>query len=258
MSAHTANIDIEAFKRMWAQGVGVREMSERLLVSTVTVRAYRHSLGLPDRDTDPMPHSKETIERVRVLWMDGKSGTEIARTLGGTWTRNKVMGIVLRNKMSRPERGPSSFKQPKVKKPRVSRPKPEKLIMDRAIKPPKTTTPKAAEGLVTGVAFPPLSPEEADKKRAAFAAEGKRTIKGMDAVANDNAVLLMERKFGQCAWPVGTPDRPRNQLVCGQPVFDGVEKCSYCLTHAKRAFARDVSQPKPKDNLARAVRSWAA
>ena len=80
----------------------------------------------------------------------------------------------------------------------------------------------------------------------------------MDAVANDNSVPLMERKFGQCAWPVGTPDRPRDQLVCGASTYEGVENCPYCVTHAKRAFARDVTQPKPKDNLDRAAQRWAA
>lgn len=243
----TANFDHDAFERMWTQGVSVTAMSERLMVSRTTVLKYRRLVGLPDRDTDPMAHSQETIERIRRLWMDGKSGTEIARTFGGRWTRNKVMGLVIRNNMTRPDRAAASFKKPSVKKPKTVRP--------RAANP---TTPKAAKGLVTGVTFPPMKPEELDQKRAELAAEGKKTIKGMDAAANDDAVPLMNALFGQCRWPVGTPDRPRNQLVCGQPVFEGVEKCAYCLTHAKRAFARDVSLPKPKDNLDRAAQRWAA
>jgi hypothetical protein len=241
-----ANFDREAFERMWAQGVSVTAMAERLMVSRTTVLKYRHLVGLPDRETDSMVHSEETIQRIRRLWTDGKSGTEIARTFGGGWTRNKVMGLVVRNKMTRPS-GAASFKNPSVKKPKTVRP--------RAANP---TTPKAVKGLVTGVTFPPMKPEELDQKRAELAAEGKKTIKGMDAAANDDAVPLMNALFGQCRWPVGTPDRPRNQLVCGQPVFEGVEKCAYCLTHAKRAFARDVSLPKPNSDLERAARRYAA
>ncbi|MED5538658.1 MAG: GcrA family cell cycle regulator [Pseudomonadota bacterium] len=243
----TANFDREAFERMWAQGVSVTAMAERLMISKTTVLKYRHVAGLPDRDTDSMVHSQETIERIRRLWMDGKSGTEIARTFGGRWTRNKVMGLVIRNKMTRPERAAASLKKSTVKKPKAVSPSVA-----------KAPTPKAVKGLVVGVTFPPMKPEELDQKRAELAAEGKKTIKGMDAAANDDAVPLMQAVFGQCRWPVGTPDQPRNQLVCGQPVFEGVEKCAYCLTHAKRAFARDVSLPKPNSDLERAARRYAA
>lgn len=252
-------INQTSFTEDWNKGYGIRTLAAKYRVSQTTVRNVSAELNLPKRDTETRPHPPEVVARIADLWNDGKSATEVAEAMGGKWTRNMIISLVHRKGLSRPERAAASAKASAIRRPKpVKRPKAEKPIMDRAIKPPKPTTPKAAKGLVTGVAFPPLSPEELDQKRAAFAAEGKRTIKGMDAVANDNDVLLMERKFGQCAWPVGTPDRPRNQLVCGQPVFEGVEKCSYCLTHANRAFARDVSQPKPKDNLARAVRSWAA
>jgi len=193
-----------------------------------------------------MSWTAERIDQARRLFIEQElSATETAKRMGGHLTRNAIIGMARR----------MGWK--KGRKPAEAKP-----IMDRTIKPraskAKATTPKDLKGLVTGVTFPPMKPEELDQKRAELAAEGKRAIKGMDAVANDDAVPLMQAVFGHCRWPVGTPDQPRNQLVCGQPVFEGVEKCSYCLTHANRAFARDVSQPKPKDNLARAVRRWAA
>ncbi|WP_420197067.1 hypothetical protein [Brevundimonas vesicularis] len=96
------------------------------------------------------------------------------------------------------------------------------------------------------------------EQRAEKAAAGRLIIKRTIDAANDNSVPMVGRSFGQCAWPVGTPARAADQLACGAPIYQGIEKCSYCLDHAQRAFARDITQPKPKENLERANRRWAA
>jgi hypothetical protein len=231
-------IDRAKFTQLWNQNVGIANMAKTLRIGQTTVRNARKEFGLADRATAPTIHPAETVEKVRVLWVAGKSATEIAAKFGHGWTRNMVMSIVYRNKMSEAQRTKTSQTKPRVKK----APKPR----------PANPEPKL------GVPFPTLSPEKADEVRATRAAAGRQAITGMDAVANDNAVPLMERKFGQCAWPVGTPEQPRDQLACGAATYQGIDNCSYCVTHAKRAYARDVTQPKPKDNIVRAVRRWAA
>jgi hypothetical protein len=127
----------------------------------------------------------------------------------------------------------------------------------RAPRPPKPPKPPKAT-----VSQPfDLSKSKSDstaEQRAEKAAAGLLIIKRTIDAANDNSVPMVGRSFGQCAWPVGTPARAADQLACGAPIYQGIEKCSYCLDHAQRAFARDITQPKPKENLERANRRWAA
>jgi len=241
-----------AFEADWTKGVGIRAMATKFRVSQTTIRKVRLQMGLSDRGNETPAHPPETIKRIATLWAEGKSASEIARAFGGRWTRNMVISLVHRQNLNTPGR-----KEAAKNASAIRRPKPVKTR--KATKAAKAKTePVKTESPMLGVTFPKLSPEKTDQVRAARAATGRQAITGMDAVANDNAVPLMERKFGQCAWPVGTPERPRNQLVCGASTYEGVENCPYCVTHAKRAYARDVTQPKPKDNIVRAVRRWAA
>lgn len=184
-------------------------------------------------------------EMLRGMWAIGKSASEIANVLPSR-TRSAVIGRVHRLGLSSrpsPILPPRSANAPApARKPRTPKLKPQ----------------AADNAPILGVPFPPTSPEEADRKRAVFAAEGKAAIAKTADVANDNAIPLLARRYSQCAWPVGTPARPAELNVCGAPVYEGLEACSYCLAHAQRAFQRDITQPRPKENLARAIRRWAA
>lgn len=194
----------------------------------------------------------ERVERLKELWLGGKSFSEIAADLKGGVTRNAVVGKVhrlglsgrdtpsdLQTKVSRGVRAAVARQAPKIKaEPKPKAPKP--------IKPP----------VVVGVDF--VASRDADRKRAEFAAKGQASIKAATDPVNDNAIPLLERRIGQCAWPVGTPERASDQMVCGGRVYQGVEACPYCLTHARRAYVRDITQPNPAENLARSLRRWAA
>ncbi len=52
--------------------------------------------------------------------------------------------------------------------------------------------------------------------------------------APDDAVPLIGRRFGQCAFPVGTPDAPADQLCCGHRVVSDAH--AYCERHHRIAF----------------------
>lgn len=181
---------------------------------------------------------------LRTLWGLGLSAGEIAKRLPHR-TRSAIIGKAHRLKLpGRPSplgRGrPASAVKP-VRAPRPPKPP----------KPPKATVSQPFD----------LSKSKSDstaEQRAEKAAAGRLIIKRTIDAANDNSVPMVGRSFGQCAWPVGTPARAADQLACGAPIYQGIEKCSYCLDHAQRAFARDITLPKPKENLERANRRWAA
>src|SRR5690606_24141498 len=78
---------------------------------------------------------------------------------------------------------------------------------------------------------------ETEKRRAAQRAQGEKIIDGFAPPANDTSIPLMERRRFQCAWPVGEPERPAQQMCCGLPVQEGVGTAleSYCASHQQRA-----------------------
>lgn len=141
-------------------------------------------------------------QKLRALWAKGLSAAQIARQIPGR-SRNAVIGKAKRLNLegraspilpARPAGAPAPVRKPRAPK----------------VKPQATT--KASP--VLGVPFPPAPPEQVEQKRAACAAKGKEVIAATAGVANDNAILLLDRRFGQCAWPVGDPVRPAEQMVC--------------------------------------------
>lgn len=185
------------------------------------------------------PEADEAI--LRTLWVQGLSAGEIAKRLPHR-TRSAIIGKAHRLKLP-------------------GRPSPlGKGRPASAVKPVRAPRPPKQRKAATAQPFD-LSKSKTDstaEQRAEKAAAGRLIIKRTIDAANDNSVPMVGRSFGQCAWPVGTPARAADQLACGAPIYQGIEKCSYCLDHAQRAFARDIILPKPKENLERANRRWAA
>ena len=189
------------------------------------------------------PWTDDELAKVKRLWPTGKSASEIAREMPGR-SRAAVIGMVHRLGISVREKPevPTS-RAPTVKRDRYA----GNGLNVRGGK-------KTARSFVGNKSKSDSTPKQRVEKVAA----GRAIIKKASDAANDNAVPLLTRGFGKCAWPVGTPARAADQLACGAPIYQGIEKCSYCLDHAQRAFARDITLPKPKENLERANRRWAA
>lgn len=182
------------------------------------------------------------VEKLKKLWAEGKSGAEIAEILGGGLSRAAVIGKA--NRVGCAARGaPANFAtyMPTVRRDRVPTVKPAKQA--GAVNARKGRPPKQGPHLKPGAVFGPvetLDPAEALKRSNAQAEAGKKLIDAFAVPANDDAILLIERKFGQCSWPVGEPDRPANQMCCGQPVAPDANKAtqSYCPAHGLRAVSR--------------------
>lgn len=183
------------------------------------------------------------------LYIDqGMSAAETAKALGGGVTRNGVIGIAHRRgwmndhrqkptSTGRPLRAPSVSAGPA--NPRGVRGHPS------GAKPPKPG-PHLKPGAVFGLVAT-LGPEEAKRRSEASAAAGRKLVSAFAAPANDDAILLINRRAFQCSWPVGEPERPADQLCCGQPVPEGANKAvpTYCEAHAARAVNRSMLGSKP-------------
>lgn len=56
-----------------------------------------------------------------------------------------------------------------------------------------------------------------------------------------DAIPLVGRPFGRCAFPVGTPDAPADQLCCGHVVREG-SRFQYCEAHYRVSFRAGSSR----------------
>lgn len=181
---------------------------------------------------------KEQIAKLKLEWGRGKSATEIAAGLRGR-TRNAVIAKAHRLGLTDTDSEQSTRRAPAA--PTIKRDR----YAGNSLNARSGQVPKAKPFDLTK-----SKSDSTPEQRAEKAAAGQSIIEQASDPANDNAVPLIGRRFGQCAWPVGAPPRPADQLVCGAPIYQAIEKCAYCLTHARRAYARDITQPKPSAGLA--------
>jgi GcrA cell cycle regulator len=192
--------------------------------------------------------SDEELALCRRLYIDeGKSAAETARLLPGR-TRNSVVGISHRKGWGKDARmepaKPTMVRPPRapVVMPRI---KPEAMR-----RPPRQKDVGKAPVVFANQKFDHVHGDELEQRREERRAYGQSKLDAF-AAANDDAIQLIARRFGQCAWPVGEPDRPEGQLCCGAVA---IEAKPYCAHHA--AVAYQPLTPKQKD-LVRSLRRFA-
>jgi GcrA cell cycle regulator len=178
------------------------------------------------------------VARLKKLWVEGKSATEIAKDLSGGLTRNGVIGKVHRLGLSadraKPAK-PDTYRPPRapVVKPKV---KPEAMR-----RPPRQKDVGKAPVVFAKQKFDHVHGADLERRREERRAYGQSKLDAF-APANDDAIPLISRRFSQCAWPVGEPDRPEGQLCCGAEVVEGKP---YCAHHASVAY--QPMTPKQRD-----------
>lgn len=159
------------------------------------------------------------------LYIDeGRSASETARILGHGATRNAVVGQAHRRGWLKAHRmAPAA---PKTK----AAPLPRSREMPAA----------------------PVSEKHLARLRETQESEAREAQARTLQSVNDNLVPLIGRRFGQCAWPVGTPARPAEQLCCAKSVPQGSRK-PYCREHRSLAIGKVVSAQE----LTRSLRRYA-
>lgn len=181
----------------------------------------------------PWPHAQ--VQTLKKLWLEGKSGAEIASVLPGR-TRCSVIAKV--HRLGLAGRGtPTNLAGRAPAAPEVKRDRSVGAIVQNLA---ARTPPKPGQQNRPAVAFGNIevvNAEETEKRRAAQKVYGAKIIAAFQAPANDTAIPLMERRRFQCAWPVGEPDRAADQMCCGLPTDPDAPKTtiSYCPTHRARA-----------------------
>lgn len=161
----------------------------------------------------------------------GDSAGTIAKALGGGVSRSAVIGKLHRlHAPAVSERKPAS---------------PGSEVM-RRIRREGAGKPAVRFGAM------PATPKQAevDAIRADLAEGLKKSEVHFQTPADAEPVPLVGRRFGRCAWPMGTPARPAEQMCCGRTT---VPDESWCPDHRKLAFA---PTPHMGSKYERQLRRW--
>lgn len=172
------------------------------------------------------------IDILKRMWAgEGASASAIAAKLPGR-TRNSVIAKADRMGLSQKSRNAASA--PSGSRPRGA------VRLGLASKP---------QGVRAGQ--PTCPPEVLAARRANAEAQADHHVRRTVGEVTPTAVPLIGHSRSVCAWPVGEPDRPADQMCCGRRVHGELR---YCLEHAQRATPRDITQPRPADEFDRLAR----
>lgn len=156
------------------------------------------------------PWTDERVERLKALWAEGLSCSQIAAALGGV-SRNGVIGKIHRLGL---HKGTSNI----PRTPRVAKPKAPKEPRLKIVKPVKPERARVADGSLEPLVIP-TPVEDTD-----IPMEQRRTL-----------VQLTDET---CRWPVGLPGAD-DFFFCGAPAATrNGERAPYCDGHCRRAFDR--------------------
>lgn len=177
-----------------------------------------------------MSWTEERVEKLKELWTEGMSASQIAKTLGGV-TRNAVIGKVHRLGLSNRSGG-----QPAEEARPAEKPSPP----SRAAKPAEETPPAPEEAPAEEEpAAAPARPQPAVRDAAQPRAPGLPTPEEMAARETLAEIEKMAKKLDllelterTCKWPIGDPAED-DFYFCGLPSVPGKP---YCEHHVAVAF----------------------
>jgi GcrA cell cycle regulator len=166
-----------------------------------------------------MNWTDERVEKLKKLWSEGLSASQIAAQLGGV-SRNAVIGKVHRLCLpGRAKAGGSTAATARAKRPAAA----------AAPRAPNYTSPRMATRTVTRTAGATVMKEEVEID----------AIEDQETVPAGNVVLPMSRRLvltqltdRTCKWPIGDPMKEEFHF-CGN---DSPDTSPYCTFHAKLAY----------------------
>jgi len=206
-----------------------------------------------------MSWTEERIERLKKMWHEGATASQIADELGGV-SRNAVIGKAHRLGL---EQRPSPVKPGEEKEVKKAAP-----AAAAATKPAKAEAPKAAPAPASSTAAQPaapaqrLTPQEMQYRSigpGGFIRQGpgeqqapippappRRLVPAKPSPEVADKTSLLELNDRICKWPIGHPGEP-DFYFCGQPANPGFP---YCVEHCGVAYQaqlprRDRRPPPP-------------
>ena len=209
-----------------------------------------------------MSWTEERIERLKKMWHDGATASQIADELGGV-SRNAVIGKAHRLGL---EQRPSPVKPGEEKEHKKAAPAPAapKAAAPRA-EAPKAAAPAAAPSADAPKPAAPhqrLSPQEMQYRSigpGGFIRQGpgeqqapippappRRLVPAKPSPEVADKTSLLELNDRICKWPIGHPGEP-DFYFCGEPANPGFP---YCVEHCGVAYQaqlprRDRRPPPP-------------
>ena len=208
-----------------------------------------------------MSWTEERIERLKKMWHDGATASQIADELGGV-SRNAVIGKAHRLGL---EQRPSPVK-PGEEKDTAKKPAPAPAAPKAA---PKAEAPKAAPAAAAASAAPsqPAPPQRISAQEMQYRSIGpggfvrqgpgdqqapippappRRLVPAKPSPEVADKTSLLELNDRICKWPIGHPGEPDFHF-CGEPSNPGFP---YCVAHCGVAYQaqlprRDRRPPPP-------------
>jgi GcrA cell cycle regulator len=208
-----------------------------------------------------MSWTEERIERLKKMWADGATASQIADELGGV-SRNAVIGKAHRLGL---EQRPSPVKPGEEKEakkaspapaaaapkpaPRAEAPTPAKAGAAPAVTPTQVTTPNRSAPEMQYRSIGPggfVRQGPGDQQAPIPPAPPRRLVpaKPSPEVADKTSLLDLNDRI--CKWPIGHPGEPDFHF-CGEPANPGFP---YCVAHCGVAYQaqlprRDRRPPPP-------------
>ena len=172
-----------------------------------------------------MSWTDERVERLRQLWLDGKSASQISADLGFGVTRNAVIGKVHRLGLS----GRAKSATPATPR-----------IRQRPASAPRAPMARSSSGahVVRGNTALAFSIETAIDARPVFHEDV--------VVPMSLRVTIVELKEAMCRWPLGDPTSPEFRYCGIQSAGAG----PYCAHHGRMAYQPALDRRRERDRRA--------
>ena len=197
-----------------------------------------------------MSWTEERIERLKKMWHDGATASQIADELGGV-SRNAVIGKAHRLGLEqRPSPvKPGEEKEAKKAAPATPAPKPAA---------PKAEAPKQASAAATAPHAAPAAPQRPSAQEMQYRSIGpggfirqgpgeqqapippappRRLVPAKPSPEVADKTGLLELNDRICKWPIGHPGEP-DFYFCGEPANPGFP---YCVQHCGVAYQAQLT-----------------